>query len=276
MSEPNASIPVPIEPTKGSLNMSSPTRAATARRFNDRVAVVTGAASGIGRATALRLAEEGARVVAVDLAEDTLATLAEESTGFCLVAVATDITAPDAADRILEAAGGRADLLVNNAGIMDGFVPIAEVIDEAWDRVFAVNVNAPMRLIRAVLPGMLETGRGSIVNVASEAALRGSASGAAYAASKHAIVGLTKNTAVVYGARGVRCNAVAPGPVRTGIEGGMRSEDAARVLGPIMQATVPAVAEPEDLASVITWVASDEARNVNGAVLASDGGWSAV
>jgi NAD(P)-dependent dehydrogenase (short-subunit alcohol dehydrogenase family) len=133
-----------------------------------------------------------------------------------------------------------------------------------------------MRLTRAVLPGMLAAGGGAIVNVSSEASLRASASGAAYTASKHAINGLTKSTAVFYKGNGVRANAVAPGPVATNIEAPFKSQHAAGVLGPIMQTTVPPVATADQLAATICWLLSDDASNVNGAILPSDGGWSAI
>ena len=133
-----------------------------------------------------------------------------------------------------------------------------------------------MRLTRAALPLMLAAGGGAIVNVSSEASLRASASGVAYTASKHAVNGLTKSTAVFYKGAGIRANAVAPGPVATNIEAPFKSQHAAGVLGPIMQTTIPPVASAEQLAATICWLLSDDASNVNGAVLPSDGGWSAI
>ncbi|MGO3886698.1 MAG: SDR family NAD(P)-dependent oxidoreductase, partial [Mycetocola sp.] len=138
------------------------------------------------------------------------------------------------------------------------------------------NVTGPMRLTRAVLPLMIASGRGSIVNVASEAALRGSAAGAAYTASKHAIAGYTKSVAFFHGPQGVRANAVAPGPVITNIEAPMKSEYAASRVGPILQTVIPSPATADQLAASIVWLLSDEADNINGVVLPSDGGWSAV
>jgi NAD(P)-dependent dehydrogenase (short-subunit alcohol dehydrogenase family) len=187
-----------------------------------------------------------------------------------------DIADAAAVDAIIAAAGARVDGLANVAGIMDGFLPPAEVDDATWDRVFAVNLTGPMRLTRAVLPGMIAGGGGAIVNVASEAALRGSAAGAAYTASKHALVGYTKNVAFFYRPQGIRANAVAPGPVRTNIDAPMKSAVAASRVGPILQAAIPAPAEPEQLAAAIVWLLSDESGNVNGVVLPSDGGWSTV
>ena len=133
-----------------------------------------------------------------------------------------------------------------------------------------------MRLTRTVVPLMLDAGTGSVVNVASEAGHRGSAAGAAYTASKHAVVGLTNNSAVTYGPRGLRFNAVAPGPTITNVVDTWRSQLAAERLGPLMQATVPTPATAAQLAASITFLLSDDGTNVNGAILASDGGWSAL
>ncbi|WP_375791749.1 SDR family NAD(P)-dependent oxidoreductase [Kineococcus radiotolerans] len=238
--------------------------------------MVTGAGSGIGRATALRLAREGARVVAADVAAERLDALVAEFPDLDLVPVTGDIATEEGARTVVDAAGGRVDALANVAGIMDAFLPPAEVDDATWERVLAVNLTAPMRLTRAVLPLMIAAGGGAIVNVSSEASLRASASGVAYTASKHAVNGLTKSTAVFYGKQGIRANAVAPGAVATNIEAPMRSQHAAGVVGPIMQAIVPAPASAEHLAASITWLLSDDAANVNGVILPSDGGWSAI
>jgi NAD(P)-dependent dehydrogenase (short-subunit alcohol dehydrogenase family) len=245
-------------------------------RFEGRTAVVTGAGSGIGKATTLRLLAEGATVVASDISAPRLEELATEVGSDKLKTVAGDVAAPDTIEAILAAADGVVDALANNAGIMDAFLPVGELTDEMWDRVMGVNVTGPMRLTRAVLPGMLERGKGAIVNTASEAGIRASASGTAYTASKHAVIGLTKSTAFFYGPQGVRTNAVAPGAVMTNIEAPFQSEFAAGRIGPIMQTTIPGAAQPEELAAAITWLLSDDASFINGAILMADGGWSAV
>lgn len=244
--------------------------------FTGQTIIVTGAGSGIGRATALRLHREGARVIGADVSAERLDALRAEASDERMVTVAGDIADAGTILRIMDAAGSTVEGLANVAGIMDAFLPPAEVDDETWDRVFRVNLTAPMRLTRAVLPGMIARGGGAIVNVASEASLRASASGVAYTSSKHALAGFTKSVAFFYGPQGIRANAVAPGAVATNIEAPMRSEYAAGRIGPIMQALMTPVATAEQLASAIVWLLSDQSANINGVILPSDGGWSTI
>ncbi len=248
----------------------------TAGRFAGKTIVVTGAGSGIGRATAIRLAGEGGRVIATDVVAERLDALRADLPDADLETVVGDVSQAETIQQIVAAAGDRIDSLANVAGIMDRFLPPSEVDDATWERVFSVNVTAPMRLTRAVLPLMIAAGSGTIVNVASEAALRGSTAGAAYTSSKHAIAGFTKSIAFFHGPQGIRANAVAPGAVETNIEAPMGSEYAASRIGPVVQAIAPAAAQPDQLAAAITWLLSDDSSNVNGVVLPSDGGWSAV
>lgn len=247
-------------------------------RFAGRTAIVTGAGSGIGRATAVRLAQEGARVIATDIVPARLDELSDalSNSSQDVVTIAGDISLEETVQAVVTAAAGRVDALANVAGIMDGFLPSAEIDDGTWERVLNVNLTAVMRLTRAVLPLMLETGAGSIVNVSSEAGLRGSAAGTTYTTSKHALNGFTKSTAFFYTPKGIRCNAVAPGGVATNIEAPFASQFAGERLGPFMQVNVPPIATAEQLAAAITWLLSDDSLNVSGIVLASDGGWAAI
>ncbi|MET0303231.1 MAG: SDR family NAD(P)-dependent oxidoreductase [Microbacteriaceae bacterium] len=247
----------------------------TPDRFAGQTVIITGAGSGIGRATASRIAREGGRVVGVDVSAERLDALTAEHAGLEIVTVVGDITSEPDVARIVAAAGDRIHGLANVAGITDDMTPLHEVGDDVWQRVFAVNVEGLMRLSRAVLPTMLAAGSGSIVNIASEAGLRGSAAGVAYTASKHAVIGITKSAAFMYSASGVRVNAVAPGGVATNIGANFASDFAAERLQAAL-ANMPSVAEATQLAASITFLLSDDGTNVNGAVLASDGGWSAV
>jgi NAD(P)-dependent dehydrogenase (short-subunit alcohol dehydrogenase family) len=245
----------------------------TPGRFTGKTVIVTGAASGIGRAVASRVAREGGTVIAVDLSEARLAEFATSLPGADIRVVAADITDESAIARVVEATGGRIDGLANVAGLSDDFSAIHEVTDAVLERTFNVNVFGLIRLTRAVIPLMLDAGRGTVVNIASEAALRGSSSGLAYTASKHAVVGVTRSMAFMYEPNGIRVNTVAPGGTLTGmrpvITGGY-GPDRVQSFSP----PVP-IALPENLAASITFLLSDDSANVNGAILTSDGGESA-
>jgi NAD(P)-dependent dehydrogenase (short-subunit alcohol dehydrogenase family) len=247
----------------------------SAGRFTGKTVIVTGAGSGIGRATASRIAREGGRVIAVDISSERLNEFTAELPDADIVPVVADIADDAAIASIIEAAGDTIDALANVAGIMDDMTPVHEISDSVWKRVFAINVDGTMKLMRAVVPSMLARGVGSIVNVASEAGLRGSAAGAAYTASKHAVVGLTKSSAFMYGPSGLRVNAVAPGAVITNIEAKFASPLGAGRVQTAM-AIMPTPVEGDALAASISFLLSDDGVNVNGVVLASDGGWSAA
>lgn len=244
-------------------------------QLKDRVAVVTGAGSGIGLAITQRFVSEGAAVVGADVADDHLARLAALGG---VTAVRANVTSPADMDRLVEvaAAQGRLGILVNNAGIMDGFRPVTEVTDEVWERVLAVNLTGPMMLTRAALPTMLAAGGGVIINISSIGGLVGGRAGAAYTASKHGLIGLTKNIAATYGSDGIRCVAIAPGGVNTGIPlGGEPSERGYATLSKTLQAN-PRMGEPEEIANLAAFLASDQASFINGSVIVADGGWLAA
>jgi NAD(P)-dependent dehydrogenase (short-subunit alcohol dehydrogenase family) len=259
-------------------------------RFDGRVALVTGAASGIGRATAVRLASEGAKVAVVDRDADGAAATVRSigDAGGTAAAFACDVARSatvDATVAAIAAALGAVDVLVNVAGIGDtaGIDGVAGVSDERWNAVLAVNLSGPFFLSRAVLPAMVARGRGAIVNVSSLAGRSKSAMGGyAYSSSKAGLLGLTRHLAFDYGPKGVRVNAICPGGVDTPMlraagVAAARSEDeqatrAARMAAYQFFMPIKRVSQPEEQAAAIAFLASDDASYVNGVSLDVNGG----
>lgn len=258
---------------------------AAARDLDGRVALVTGAGSGIGRASATLLADAGAHVVAVDIDGDAAAATAASITGAGRAASSAPLDVRDSAavDRLVGgvvAEHGRLDVLANIAGVMFS-APVAEMTDDDLDTVLATNLKGPFHLARAAVPHMVKAGSGSIVNMAS-AAIDVAAEGLfAYAASKAALVQLTRILAVECGRHGVRANAVAPGWIPTGMTGrhflrpdGTVDDEAFERVATPMRALSPLgrVGEPEDIAHAVLYLASDAAKFVTGQVLSPNGG----
>ncbi|HZU17536.1 MAG TPA: glucose 1-dehydrogenase [Candidatus Dormibacteraeota bacterium] len=250
-------------------------RAADRGRLAGKVAIVTGAGSGIGSAIVRRFRQEGASVVAVDLRPEGLGHHLEDHGVFPLVG---DVTSSRDVAAMVGAAGerfGGVDILCNNAGILDRLLPVAEMTDDVWRRVLEVNLTGPMMLCRAAIPAMLRGSGGAIVNIASVGGLLGSRGGAAYTASKHGLIGLTRNIAATYGREGLRCNAICPGAVETGISlGGEPSPRGYRTLERALAANIR-TGDPNEIAAVAAFLASDDASFVNGAVVVVDGAWTA-
>lgn len=249
-------------------------------KLEGKVALVTGAAMGIGREITKLFVAEGAQVVATDIAASELEKLAQElgdQAGASLKTIAGDISDRADAERTVETAldaFGTLDILVNNAGIMDDFVPIGDLEDSLWRKVMAVNLDGPMFVSRKAIQTMLAKEHGVIVNVASIGGLFGGRAGVSYTASKHALIGLTRSIAYQYAKKGIRCNVVCPGGVATNID--------VRNPNPLgmerLQTTLPAAtrtAEAIELARVVLFLASDDSSFVNGEILVADGGWTA-
>ena len=255
-------------------------------RFEGKSVVVTGASSGMGRQIAYDFAKEGATVVAVARRQERLAELAAqvEADGLPgkILPFVGDVSSRETNDAMIDFAveqTGKLDVLVNNAGIMDGFEPIGDISDERWEKVFAVNVNGPMYAMRKAVQVMLgQKSRGNIVNVASIGGTNGARAGAAYTASKHALVGMTENTGYMYAHEGIRCNAICPGGVKTEIAGSMMADAGINQFG--MGRSMAGLdgeirqAEPEELAAAVLFAASDEASFMTGACVKVDGGVS--
>jgi NAD(P)-dependent dehydrogenase (short-subunit alcohol dehydrogenase family) len=249
-------------------------------KLEGKVALVTGAAYGIGREIAKLFVAEGAKVVASDIVLNELDTLAQEigdGAASSLKTIGGDVSVRAEAERMVDAAVeafGTLDIVVNNAGIMDEFVPVGELEDDLWRKIMAVNLDGPMYICRRALQIMLPKQSGSIVNVSSVGGLFGGRAGASYTTSKHALVGLTRSIAYHYAKQGIRCNVVCPGGVATNI--------AVRNPNPLgmerLQTTLPMstrTAEAIELARTVLFLASDDASFVNGEVLVADGGWTA-
>ncbi len=251
-------------------------------RLEGKVAIVTGAASGMGQAIATRYAEEGAKVVVSDINLEGAETVAEEikAKGGTAKAIKTNVADREDIDHLIDSTVkefGSLDILVNNAGIMDSMEPAGDIEDEKWERVFAINTTAVMRATRKALPIFLEKGKGVIINTASTGGLNGAHAGATYTASKHAVIGFTKNTGYMYAEKGIRCNAIAPGGVATNIAASMKNlnEFGASRAGK-SQSVMPRAGKSEEIANVALFLASDEASFVNGTVITADAGWTAA
>jgi NAD(P)-dependent dehydrogenase (short-subunit alcohol dehydrogenase family) len=248
-------------------------------RFTDRVVFVTGAGSGIGRATADLFAAEGAKVFAVDVDRDGLAeTIAglrkRGATGDGAHCDVADVASVDAAvARCVETFGGL-NVLLNVAGI-GGFSRFEEIDETTWQRTLGVNLSGPFHTIRAALPHLLKPPVGNVVNVSSTAGVRGTAYAAAYAASKAGLLNFTKTLALEFASRDLRFNCICPGGVRTPLIAKMfvRRDDLEQHLINYSAPPKPgSLSDPADIARVIAFLASDDAKTVNGVGLLADGG----
>jgi NAD(P)-dependent dehydrogenase (short-subunit alcohol dehydrogenase family) len=249
-------------------------------RLKDKIAVVTGAGSGMGKSIAIVYANEGARVVVSDINEASANATVDEikSNGGEAIAVLANVAKEEEIQNLIDTTVntyGTLDILVNNAGIMDNFEPAGDIKDELWERIFAVNTTSVMRATRKVLPIFLEKQQGVIINIASNGGLQGARAGAAYTASKHAVVGFTKNTGFMYAQKGIRCNAIAPGSVETNIVSSMTkiNEFGMGRVRPGLGIN-PRLGQPEEIAKVALFLASDDSSFVNGTVITVDGGWT--
>lgn len=250
-------------------------------KLQDKVAIVTGAGSGMGKAIALLFAKEGAKVAVSDINLDTANATVEEikAGGGDAFAILTNVAKEDDIQNLVDTTVntyGTLDILVNNAGIMDNFEPVGDIQDANWERIFAVNTTGVMRATRKVIPIFLAKQKGVIVNIASVGGLYGARAGATYTASKHAVVGLTKNTGFMYANNGIRCNAIAPGGVETNIGMSMTgiNEFGMGRTQPGLAAN-PRMGKPEEIAQLALFLASDDSSFVNGSVITADSGWTA-
>jgi NAD(P)-dependent dehydrogenase (short-subunit alcohol dehydrogenase family) len=261
--------------------------------LTDKVAVVTGAGSGLGRGIALALAAQGAKVAAVDIEEATAretAALIGKTTSGRAIGIQADTSRAEDVDRSVTVAVkelGPLDVMVNNAGILDGYFNVDEMSEAVWRRVIDIDLTGVFLGCKRAIAEMLPRGRGRVVNMASVAGLNGTGGGAAYVAAKHGVVGLTRQMAVTYSARGITVNCVCPGPILTNLR-----RHSQQILGPDVpdmsgrgvavndeqiRGLVPVGRRGtvEDIASAVCYLASDEAGYITGHAMVVDGGWRA-
>jgi NAD(P)-dependent dehydrogenase (short-subunit alcohol dehydrogenase family) len=243
--------------------------------FTGKVALVTGSAGGIGRASALAFARRGAAVIVCDVADGINETVAQiKELGGQATPALCDIVDPEAVRDLIDSAVqtyGRLDYAHNNAGIFIP-APLADLDDNDFDRVLKINLSGVFYCMKYQIRQMLEQGGGAIVNTASIWSFAGAGAQAAYAASKHGVMGLTRSAAIDYGGTGIRINAVAPGPIQTAMTAAVPTDAMAQIVNRTVEKRM---GQPEEIAEAVVWLCSDNASYVNGTVLPVDGGWLA-
>ncbi|KAF2024109.1 3-hydroxybutyrate dehydrogenase type 2 [Setomelanomma holmii] len=254
--------------------------------LDNKVVIITGCSSGIGLATTLLFLSRQARVFGIDISPFKQELDETQKSAFTFHQV--DLMKPEAAKETVAACiakyGPKIDVLANVAGVMDAFGSADTVTDAEWGRVIQINLTVPVQLMQAVLPSMKEHKSGSIVNVSSKAGVSGAAAGVAYTASKHGLVGATKNVAWRFKDEGVRCNAVLPGAVATNISTSMIRENWDQAAYETLAYVHPSRKHyttidrftVRDIARAIAFLASDEAKMINGVMMPVDNGWSVI
>jgi 3-oxoacyl-[acyl-carrier protein] reductase len=249
------------------------------KKLSGKVALITGAGSGMGRAMAREFAAQGAAVIASDIvesrAEETAAGIVEAGGQ----AVGVQIDVADAASVAAAVAKGTEALgpvtvLCSNAGVLDDYATVLETDEAAWDRVIDINLKGMYLTSRAVLAGMIENGGGAIVNTASISGFVAGGGGAAYTASKHGVIGFTRQLAFDYGPKGVRANCICPGAVETGMTADLFAANEADVMDTVNSVPAGRYAQPEEIAKLALFLAGEDAGFIHGAAYVIDGGWT--
>ena len=246
--------------------------------LENKIAIVTGAASGIGKEITKLFLSENCKVIAADNHYENLKILQNY---LDIAIIEIDVSNEIDILKMIQFAKdtyGRIDVLVNNAGIMDNFESIADVDNETWEKVMKINLDGPFKTIRAVIKDFILQQKGNIINVSSIGGLNGGRAGVAYTASKHALIGLTKNTGFLYSKQGIQCNCIAPGTVETSISSTIdQTKISELVKERIFSGMVlnPRVAKPNEIAQIALFLASEKSSFINGTVIIADAGWTA-
>jgi NAD(P)-dependent dehydrogenase (short-subunit alcohol dehydrogenase family) len=247
-------------------------------RLNGKIALITGSGNGMGYAITKHFAEEGAKVIAVDINAEALVQWNDVKN---VVPVVADITKAEDIERMIGVAEnqlGGLDIVCNVAGINDLCYPLLETSDERWDRVINLDLKAPFRICRRAVKGMIERGSGVILNIGSYAGIRGN-HGPSYSAAKHGIIGLTQSIAVGFAKKGIRCNIINPGGITTNIGlhsgGEYHPEGISMLMDIIGKFPIKMMGDPEDIAKTALFLCGDESKHINGAIVSVDGGMSA-
>lgn len=250
-------------------------------RLENKVAIITGSAAGIGKEIAFTYAKEGAKVVIADFNEEALQQTVNELKELSaeVIGVKVNVTTEEDITAMVDEtikAFGTVDILVNNAGVGDNMQAAGNVQDDTWERVMNINVTGVMRAIRKVIPVFVKKEEGTIVNMASISGLTGGRGGLAYTAAKHAVVGMTKNVASQYGPQNIRCNAIAPAQVQTNFAATMSRVDEFGMKAAVRGVNLmPKAGTTQEIANIALFLASDESAYINGTAIAADAGWSA-
>ena len=248
-------------------------------KLKDRVALITGGGSGIGEAMAKIFATKGAKVAVVDLDETSANATADQlvAAGAQAIALQCDVSSAASVATAVTRTGdafGPIAILCSNAGVLDGYAPVLETSEDLWDRIIDINLKGMYLTARAVLPHMIERGGGVIINTASIAGLVAGGGGVAYTASKHGVIGLTRQISFDYGASGIRANAICPGAVETGMTKAILESGDAAVMESVRSVPAGRHAQPEEIANLALFLASDESSFMHGAAVVIDGGWT--